>query len=152
MRTLIIFLASGAYAGYIPWAPGTAGAVLGLILGWLLFAPIWEHAPGAFVMLFGVIFAGSCVVAGSAEKIFGEHDSAHIVIDEILGMIAAMFLIPAGWAWMAACFALFRFFDIIKPWPANRLDRVDGGAGVMLDDLAAGIYANVVLQILRRVI
>ena len=152
MRTLIIFLATGAYAGYIPWAPGTAGAAIGLILGWLLFAPIWEDSPAAFVMLFGVIFTGSCVVAGSAEKIFGEHDSGHIVIDEILGMIAAMFLLPMSWAWTAACFALFRLFDIIKPWPANRLDRVDGGAGVMLDDLAAGIYANVVLQILRRVI
>jgi phosphatidylglycerophosphatase A len=152
MRAVVIFIASGAYAGYAPWAPGTAGAALGLILGWLLFAPIWEYAPAAFVMLFGVIFGGSCVIAGSAEKIFGSHDSPCIVIDEILGMIAAMFLVPAGWAWMGACFALFRFFDIIKPWPANRLDRVDGGAGVMLDDLAAGIYANVVLQIVRRVI
>ncbi len=152
MRTLKIFLATGAYTGYVPRAPGTAGAALGLILGRLLFAPIWERSPAAFAMLFGVVFAVSCVVAGSAEKIFGQHDSAHIVLDEIIGMIAAMFLIPGSWAWMAGCFALFRFFDIIKPWPANRLDRVDGGAGVMLDDLAAGIYANVVLQILRRVI
>jgi phosphatidylglycerophosphatase A len=151
MRTLTIFLATGAYIGYTPFAPGTAGAVVGLILGWYLCAPLWSHSPSAFLMLFAVIFAGAVVAAGSAEKALGEHDSPHIVIDEILGMIATMFLNPVSWAWMAGGFALFRVFDIIKPWPASSLDRANGGAGVMLDDLAAGIYANLVLQILRRV-
>jgi phosphatidylglycerophosphatase A len=152
MRKLITFLATGAGAGYIPLVPGTAGAVLGLILGLFVFAPLWNRSPTAFLMLFGVIFAGSCVVAGSAEKSFSQHDSPHIVIDEVLGMIATMFLNPLGWLWLAGGFALFRVFDIIKPWPASSFDRADGGAGVMLDDLAAGIYANLVLQILRRVV
>ena len=152
MRTLIIFLATGAFAGYVPIAPGTAGAIVGLILGWAFLAPIWQHSPVAFLMMFAVAFAGGCVVAGSAEKFLKEHDSPHIVLDEVFGMIATMFLNPTGWGWMIGGFALFRVFDIIKPWPAHRLDRAEGGAGVMLDDLAAGIYANLVLQIVRRIV
>jgi phosphatidylglycerophosphatase A len=74
------------------------------------------------------------------------------VLDEILGMIATMFLNPTEWLWLAAGFVLFRVLDIIKPWPAIRFDRMRGGSGVMLDDLAAGVYANVTLQVLRRII
>ena len=152
MRSLVIFFSTGAYTGYVPVAPGTAGAFLGLILGYFLFAPIWQHSPAAFLMLFLVMFVAACFAAGSAEKIFDAHDSSHIVLDEILGMIATMFLNPTGWIWLITGFVLFRIFDIIKPWPASRFDRLRGGAGVMLDDLAAGIYANIVLQIIRRII
>ena len=70
------------------------------------------------------------------------------MLDEILGMIATMFLNPTGWLWLAAGFVLFRVLDIIKPWPAVRFDRMEGGNGVMLDDLAAGVYANVALRLL----
>jgi len=151
MRTLVTFLATGAYLGYVPLIPGTAGSVLGLILGKLL-APLWVHSPAAFLMLFGVLFAGACLVAGAAEKLYGEHDASTIVIDEVFGMVAAMCFNPTGWVALLTAFALFRFFDIVKPWPASYFDRMNGGAGVMLDDLAAGIYANLVLQIVRRLI
>lgn len=152
MRALITFLATGAYTGHVPLAPGTAGSVLGLILGELIFAPIWTRSPAAFMLLFAVLFVGGCVVAGSAEHNSGRHDDSHIVIDEIFGMIAALFLIPSGWPWLIAAFALFRLLDVIKPWPASHFDTRDGGAGVMLDDLVAGIYANLALQILRRIV
>ena len=151
MRTLITFLATGAGLGYVPLLPGTAGSVLGLMLG-LLLAPLWIHSPAAFLMLFGVLFTGACLVAGAAEKLFSEHDASLIVIDEIFGMVAAMCFNPTGWVTLLTAFALFRLFDIVKPWPASYFDRMSGGAGVMLDDLAAGIYANLVLQIVRRLI
>ncbi len=152
MRALITFFATGAYVGYVPIAPGTAGSVLGLLLAKFLCAPLWTRSPAAFVMLFVVLFIGACLVADAAETYSGEHDSSRIVIDEIFGMTATLFLNPSGWIWILAGFALFRAFDVIKPWPASYFDRMRGGTGVMLDDLAAGIYANLVLQVASRVL
>jgi len=152
MRSIIIFLATGAYTGYAPVASGTAGAALGMVLGWLVFAPLWRHSPAAFLMIFMVLFIGACFVAGSAEKIFEDHDSSHIVIDEVLGMIATMFLNPTSFLWVMTGFVVFRLFDIIKPFPASFFDRRVGGAGVMLDDLAAGIYANLVVRVARMIV
>jgi phosphatidylglycerophosphatase A len=153
MRQIIIFLATGGGAGYAPFAPGTVGSVVGLILGYFLCAPLWRRSPAAFAMAFIVVLAASCWVAGSADKILGDHDSSKIVLDEVLGMIVAMFMNPTGWMFLVAAFALFRIFDIIKPFPAGFIDRrVRGGAGVMLDDIAAGVYANLVLQAARRLL
>ncbi len=152
MRQLVIFIATGAGSGYAPFAPGTAGSIVGLIVG-LIVAPLWRRAPAAFLILFVIVFALSCWIAGRAEQILGEHDSSKIVLDEVIGMVATMFLNPTGWLSLAAGFALFRFFDIIKPFPASFIDRgVRGGAGVMLDDIAAGVYANLVLQAARRLL
>jgi phosphatidylglycerophosphatase A len=152
MRQIVIFFATGAWSGYAPVAPGTAGSMVGLILAWLV-APIWRQSPAAFLMVFVIVFIAACWIAGEAEKFFGEQDSSRIVIDEVLGMVATMFLNPIGWVSLAAGFALFRIFDIIKPFPASYLDRrLHGGAGVMLDDIAAGIYANLVLQAARRLL
>jgi phosphatidylglycerophosphatase A len=152
MRNLILFLATGAYSGYVPLIPGTAGSILGVVLARFICARLWMRSPAAFVMLFIVLFVGGCLLAGAAEKYAGEHDSSRIVIDEIFGMIAALFLIPISWIWILLGFALFRLFDVLKPWPASYFDRMSGGAGVMLDDLAAGIYANLVLQVASRVL
>jgi len=69
------------------------------------------------------------------------------VIDEIAGYLAAMFLAPSGWLFIACGFVIFRVFDIVKPWPLKRLQELHGGAGVMLDDVGAGVYTNIVLQI-----
>jgi phosphatidylglycerophosphatase A len=152
-RQVIIFFATGAWSGYVPFAPGTAGSVVGLIIGGLVCAPIWRRSPAAFLMVFIVVLIASCWIAGSAEQILGEHDSSKIVIDEVLGMVVTTFMNPTGWVSLAAGFALFRFFDIIKPFPASFFDRrVRGGAGVVLDDIAAGIYANLVLQAARRLL
>ena len=152
MDALLKFIATGAYAGYVPRAPGTAGSVLGLLLVKFGAASIWKCSPAGFLMLFGVVFVCACSVAGYTERLFGERDSSAIVLDEILGMIATMFGNPTGWSWLIAGFMLFRLFDIIKPWPASWFDRMQGGAGVMLDDLAAAFYANIVLQVLRRIL
>ena len=90
----------------------------------------------------------ACWISGRAEVIFNEPDSSKIVIDEVFGMAATMFLNPIGWPQLLAGFVLFRLFDIIKPFPANLIDRrMRGGAGVMLDDLAAAVYANSILRL-----
>jgi phosphatidylglycerophosphatase A len=152
VHALIKFIATGAFAGYVPRAPGTAGSVLGLLLVKYGVASIWKYSPAEFLMLFGVVFVCACSVADYSERLFAERDSSAIVLDEILGMIATMFGNPIGWSWLIAGFTLFRLFDIIKPWPASWFDRMQGGAGVMLDDLAAAFYANIVLQVLRRIV
>jgi phosphatidylglycerophosphatase A len=153
MRGLILFFATGAGTGYSPVASGTAGSVPGLILVYFVFAPLWTRSPGAFLAIFAVLFAIACWIAGRAEQIFGVRDDSRIVIDEVFGMVAAMFLIPADWRHLAVGFALFRFFDIIKPFPADQIDRrMPGGSAVMLDDLASAIYANLVGQVLARFI
>jgi phosphatidylglycerophosphatase A len=151
MDTLIRLTATGGYIGYMPAAPGTFGSIEGLVLGWLVFGPIAQRSPIAAIALFVLLFAGGCWIAGRAERILVQHDSSRIVIDEILGMVAAMFMLPTRWPWMLAAFGLFRLFDILKPYPASLIDRqVHGGVGVMLDDLAAGIYANLILQVAWR--
>jgi phosphatidylglycerophosphatase A len=148
-RALVVFLASGALVGYTPVIPGTAGSLLGLLLVRTAISSIWQRSPITFLLLFGVAFVVASRVADRAERIFGEADSPAIVIDEVLGMIATMFGNPVSWPWLIAGFTLFRLFDIIKPWPASRFDHMRGGAGVMLDDLAAAFYANLTLRTLR---
>ena len=152
LHALVTFVATGAFAGYAPLAPGTAGSMLGLLLVKFATASIWRHSPAGSLMLFGVVFILACSVADCAEKIFGEPDSSAIVLDEVLGMIATMFGNPTDWTWLIAGFTLFRLFDIIKPWPASWFDRRRSGAGIMFDDLAAACYANITLQVLQRII
>ena len=137
--------------GYTPLAPGTAGSVLGLLFVKFAAASFWRYSPAGSLMLFGVVFILACGVTDCAERIFGEADSPAIVLDEILGMIATMFGNPMDWTWLIAGFMLFRLFDIIKPWPTSWFNRMRGGAGIMLDDLAAAFYANITLQVLRRI-
>lgn len=152
MRSVIVFLATGAYSGYSPFAPGTAGSVVGLVITYFLCAPAWVRAPMPFAIGFAIVFAISCWIAGRAELIFAEHDSSKIVLDEVLGMIATMYLHPMRWEYLLTGFLLFRILDIIKPFPAALIDRrLEGGAGVMLDDLFAAIYANILLIAVRWV-
>jgi phosphatidylglycerophosphatase A len=153
MRFLVIFLATGFYSGYTPTIPGTAGSVVGAGIWWLIFLPLWERSPVVAMALLAVTFVVGCFIAGRAEAIFGETDSPRIVIDEICGMVATMFFASPGWPWLAAGFAAFRLFDIVKPFPVGLIDRrMRSGTGVMLDDLAAAIYAGLVLQIASRLI
>ena len=85
--------------------------------------------------------------AGEADAVLGTKDSPTIVIDEIAGFLIAMLLVPFSWWTVAAGFVLFRVFDILKPWPLKTLQEIPGGPGVMLDDLGAGVYTNVTLQV-----
>ncbi len=153
IRAIIIFFATGAYSGYSPIIPGTAGSVVGLIIIWFGFGPLWRYSPPAAIVVFVIAFAIGCYIAGRAEIIFDEHDSPKIVLDEVLGMVLTMFGNPLTPIWMLAGFVLFRIFDIVKPYPAGLVDRrLGGGTGVMLDDIVSAIYANIVLQIVWRLL
>jgi phosphatidylglycerophosphatase A len=139
----VLFIAQGAYSGRFPVAPGTAGTVVG-VLFYLFLKDISPLVYGAASV--GVTVLGTWA-AGYADCILGTKDSPTIVIDEIAGFLVAMFLIPFAWGYVIAGFILFRFFDILKPWPLKRLQEIPGGVGVMLDDLGAGVYTNVILQV-----
>ncbi len=153
MRALIIFFATGIYSGYSPIAPGTAGSVVGMAVVWLVFGPLWGHSHALCLTVFAIAFAIACWISDRAEKIFDTHDDSRIVLDEVLGMAGTMFGNPITFGWLMLGFLLFRIADVIKPWPANLIDRrMRNGAGVMLDDLAAAIYANIVLQVIWRLL
>jgi phosphatidylglycerophosphatase A len=142
-RAVILFISQGAYAGRFPVAPGTAGTIVGIFL----YAVMKNLAPGPYFTLCILISLLGTWAAGRAESILGTKDSASIVIDEIAGFLLAMFMVPTSWGFIAAGFLLFRAFDIVKPWPLRRLHELHGGLGVMLDDIGAGIYTNILLQL-----
>lgn len=127
--------------GYVPVAPGTFGSAAGLLVWWLLPASPVVH--GAAIV--GVFIAGSWG-GNIAEHHFGRTDPGQVVIDEVMGMLVTLFLNPVGWAGALAGFFLFRVFDVIKPYPANRLEQLHGGVGVMADDAMAAVYANLALR------
>lgn len=144
MNRAVLFIATGAYSGYSPFAPGTAGTVVAIPL-YLLISGLPPLFFAAVVLL---LLPLSFWSAGIAEEIFGSKDSSQIVIDEIIGFLVTMFLVPFGLPYIIAGFFLFRFFDIIKPYPVSAMEKLGGGVGVVLDDVVAGVYANIVLQIL----
>lgn len=142
-RNPIHALAFGFGAGLAPRAPGTVGSLLAIPV-YLLLAPLsapWYLALVAGLLLLGVWATGRC------ERDLGAHDHPGIVFDEIVGQLIALFLAPVHWVWLLIGFGLFRLFDIWKPGPIRWLNnRVPGGWGIMLDDVAAGIAAALCLQ------
>lgn len=139
----IMFIATGAYTGYLPKAPGTWGTLVALPLN-LLLLQLPPKGYGASMLL---IFILAVYTAGAAEKILDRKDPGAIVIDEIIGMLIALIAAPSRpLIWLMA-FLLFRLFDIIKPWPVSWADRhLNGGLGIVLDDVLAGAYAWLVLH------
>ena len=149
MRKIILFLASGFGSGYLPAVPGTWGSLVGLLLYW----PLQRLAPLPLVATVFTLAILSCWIAGLAEKFLGAKDPGIIVIDEIAGIFFSLIFVPFSWKTAVAGFFLFRIFDIWKPFPARLIqDKLPGGWGVVGDDLMAGIYANLVLQIAIRVV
>lgn len=142
-RAAILFIAQGAYSGRFPLAPGTAGTLIGV----LLQLGIRSISPFFYLALILLLCIVGTWAAGRAEIILGKKDSPTIVIDEIAGFLIAMFMVPGGWKYLTAGFLLFRLFDIAKPWPLHGLQSVPGGLGIMIDDIAAGIYTNILLQV-----
>jgi phosphatidylglycerophosphatase A len=142
-RDIAFWIASGAGSGLAPWAPGTVGS-LAALLPWLALR---ELPALAYALL--VLAAFALGVWASARRVHGAaaEDPGWIVIDEWVGMWIALFLAPAGWIWVLGGFALFRLFDILKPWPVSWADReLAGGLGVMTDDALAGLLALGCLQ------
>jgi len=139
-----MFIATGAYSGYLPKAPGTWGSAVGVLL-WLVLCRL---QPTSYWSILGILFVIGVFSAGAAEKIVDRGDPSLVVIDEIVGQLLALSLAPVHPAAALAGFALFRLFDILKPFPVGWVDtHLHGGLGIMLDDVVAGLYALAVLQL-----
>lgn len=137
MKRLTLLLATGFGIGYIPKLPGTSATLLGCALAWLLR----DLGVAAQAAILTAALPLGVWIAGRAEKIFGHKDPRSVVIDEILGLPVSLLGIPVGWMTLLGAFVFFRFFDIIKPFPVNKLQSLPGGWGIMIDDYAAGLYA-----------
>jgi len=123
-------------AGYSPIAPGTAGSAVGALILWLV-----PFSRGGLALFFVVVTVAGVWAAHRAERVLGAKDPGAIVIDEVAGMTLSVLLLPLTPAVLAIAFFLFRLFDVVKPPPARASEHLGGGAGVMVDDLIAGLYA-----------
>ncbi|MFQ5677424.1 MAG: phosphatidylglycerophosphatase A [bacterium] len=148
MKLVAHVLGTGLYTGYVPIAPGTAGSLLGLLLYWAI--------PASDSIFLSLVIAGLFVAgvwaASRIEKETGIQDNGIIVIDEIVGMLITVFLLEKKVLWMVMAFLLFRFFDIVKLFPARSSERFPGGWGVMMDDVVAGIYSALSLRLLMQLV
>ena len=146
LEKLIVFTGTGAFTGYFPVMPGTAGTVAGVFIYLAiahLITPVY-----LFLTLLFILF--SVWISDRTEKFFKKKDPPEVVIDEIAGYLVTMLSFPAEWKYIVVGFILFRILDIVKPYPANHINNsMEGGWGIVLDDIVAGMYANIGLQILR---
>ena len=143
---LVKVFASGLFSGYFPVASGTVGSLVGLAI---YFLPGFEGPYFIMPASFAVFLLG--VRASDLMEAYYGHDPAEVTIDEVLGMWVSLFLLPKSLSIAVAAFLVFRVMDIVKPFPARRFDRLSGGFGIMMDDVVAGLYANIVIHLLLAI-
>ena len=155
LNPMVRFVATGGFLGYSPLAPGTAGSLGCAVLLWFLLPEITIAGPPLHTVVFLISVVTLVVlamwVAGVAERGFGQKDASRIVIDEFVGYLIAVAFLPKTFLVYVAAFVVFRVVDILKPFPAARLESAPGGVGIVLDDVVAGIYANVLVRIMLLV-
>ena len=145
----INFLAFGFGSGLAPFAPGTFGTLAAIPI-YLLMQPLSLPIYLVIVAIVSIVGIWICDIS---SKSLGVHDHSGIVWDEFAGYFVTMIAAPKGWLWIVIGFALFRLFDIWKPWPISFLDKkVGGGFGIMVDDLLAGVFALLCLQLLALIL
>jgi phosphatidylglycerophosphatase A len=144
MRRLAVFLATCGYVGYAPVAPGTFGSAAGLAIFALVRASGSMSVELATIV---VLFAIGVWSGTEAEHHFGGVDPGPIVLDEVVGMLITLALLPVNAIGALVGFIVFRALDVVKPWPSGRFERFPGGLGVMADDGMAALYGNVVMRI-----
>lgn len=142
MVNFALAIATALGVGYVPFASGTFGSLAGLALWWALPASPAVQLSAALSLL--VLGSWSAHVA---ERHFNSTDPGPVVIDEVMGMVITLIWSPRTWPAAITGFLLFRLFDIVKPYPANRFEKLHGGVGVMADDAMAAVYANISLQL-----
>ena len=147
MKRLAKLIATFFYIGHSPWAPGTFGSLAGLGIYFLVKNNIILYG---FTIMF--LFALGIIFTTEAERVYKRKDARMIVIDEVSGMLLALFMVPYSIASAVIGFILFRLFDITKPPPARRIEKISGAFGIMFDDIIAAIYTNVILQVVLRAI
>jgi len=146
MRFITKLLSTFFYVGYLPLIPGTFGSLAGIILIYLI-----ELYALNYVLLTIAVIAIGFLVCGRAEKAMAKNDPRFVVIDEVSGMLLSLVFIPYDIKLVVLAFILFRVLDTLKPYPAGRLERLKGSVGIMSDDLIAGLYTNLILQVVLRV-
>ncbi|HEX9725587.1 MAG TPA: phosphatidylglycerophosphatase A [Vicinamibacteria bacterium] len=144
LRALAVFVATGAYTGFFPIAPGTVGSVLGILIERGLRATGSDLVYGLVIVALSVAGVLSSRIA---EEHFARKDPSHVVVDEVAGMLVSLYLIPVSWIGLLVGFLLFRLLDIVKPFPCRRAEKLHGGLGIMADDLIAGVYVNLLLRL-----
>lgn len=147
------FIATAGYAGYIPFAPGTMGTLVALvlyvILGYLTKDLSGYYQVNSLIFIISLIsFYPSVWISGWMEKETGKEDPGIIVIDEVLGYWVTVAFLPFNWKTVIIGFFLFRILDIVKPFPANSSQSLKNGWGVVVDDIIAGVYANILIRIM----
>lgn len=142
LRRIGVFIATCAYVGYAPVAPGTFGSAIGLAVFYLV-----RHQRSTTVEVAAIVVLAAVGLwsATEAEHHFGGIDPGPVVIDEVIGMLITLAFIPVNMAGAIVAFFIFRLLDVLKPWPARRLEHLPGGFGVVLDDMMAGVYGNIVM-------
>ncbi len=142
------WLAFGGGAGLAPVAPGTFGTLVGIPF----FIAMAGLSPALYLLITLLLFVVGVWICERSSASLGVHDHPGIVWDEIVGYLVTMIAVPLQWQWLLLGFVLFRLFDILKPWPIRWLDRrVEGGFGIMVDDLLAGIFAAAIMQLLLAI-
>lgn len=146
LRDPVHLLAFGFGSGLMPRAPGTFGTLIAVPIVWAAMQAGWAaHVTFAVAACIAGVY-----ICGVSARRLGVHDHPGIVWDEICGYAVTMLATPPTWYWLLAGFVLFRFFDILKPWPIREADHsLHGGLGIMLDDVMAGVFAAVILYALR---
>jgi len=148
-RGLRFWIATGLGSGLVPIAPGTAGSAVALGLFWLTTRSGLPWLPAA---VWALLIVAGFWSASAAARSLGQKDPGAVVIDEFAGQFLALLALPHSWPVLAAGFVLFRLFDITKPPPARRFEALPGATGIMADDLVAGLYANLLLQLALRLV
>jgi len=145
MKRFAVFVATAGYFGYFPIAPGTVGSAVGLVVFAVLrFAGAGPLAEAVTIL---ALFLLGTWASTSAESHFGKKDPGPVVIDEVAGQLITLMWLPVGVAGAVVGFLLFRLADIVKPWPANRLEDLRAGLGIMSDDAMAGLYSHLALRV-----
>lgn len=144
-QTLIKCLSTFFYTGYLPLIPGTFGSLAGLLVYFLV-----RNNYYIYILTIGLLLAVGFLVSGKAERIFNKKDPSVVVIDEVCGMLICLMFVPFDIKYVVCGFVLFRILDTLKPFPAGRLQHLKGSLGIMIDDIIAGLYANILLQVVFR--
>ena len=144
-KFIVKLLSSFFYIGYLPLIPGTFGSLAGIALFYLL-----KNNPVHYAAGLSVLILLGFLVSGPAEKIMQKKDPPYVVIDEVCGMLVSLLLLPYYIKLVIIGFFIFRILDTLKPYPATLLEKLHGGLGIMSDDLLAGLYTNIILQVVVR--
>ena len=151
---IVKFIATGGYSGYAPVAPGTAASFVCAVLAWYLLPSVTPRSSMAALATMLISLTAFVILAawtaGRAEQVYGA-DASAIVIDEFAGYLIAIALLPKSILVYVTAFVLFRVIDVMKPFPARRVESLPGGIGIVMDDVVAGLYANVLIRIMLLV-